>query len=279
MVLRMTLVLGVHRSGTSLLTAGLQAIGLDLGRLPAEADVDNPRGYFENRSIRAFNDALLKELGAAWDDSGFHAELAGLDGPAWAGWRDRAAVLLREHYGGRGAVALKDPRITQLLPFWVRVLDDLGWAQRHVLILRHPDEVAESQMQRAARRPDQFPRMNTPEAMHALWTTLMRTVLATLPPGAALTVRHDALRSDPRGVLQALAEKLDLHPDPAVLDRFVQDFFDPTLHRAANPVPVQSPERDAATALWDLLASRGRPDDRDGQRGRDQDDDRRTDRP
>lgn len=247
---RMTLVLGVHRSGTSLLTAGLQALGLDLGPLPVERDIDNPRGYFENHVIRSFNDRLLENLGTSWSDSHFRAEMVGLDGPAWADWRDKAAALLQAHYGGRAAVALKDPRITQLLPFWTTVLKDLGWDQHHVLILRHPDEVTESQMQRVGRRPERFPGMDTRPAMYALWTTLMRTVLATLAPDERITVRHDALLADPKGVLRALSDRLAVSPDPVALARFAQDFVDPALYRAQVLAPVPSEERDMALDLW-----------------------------
>lgn len=254
---RMTLVLGVHRSGTSMLAAGLQAAGLDLGRLPAERDADNPRGYYENTLVRAFNDRLLKDLGSSWDDVRLRAERQGLDGPAWAGRRAEAAALLRGLYPGQGPFALKDPRVTQLLPFWTVVLRDLGWEQRHVLILRHPDEVAESQMQRAARRPGMFPRMNTPQAMHALWARLMQTAQATLPPGETILVRHDALRTDPRGVLGALAQRLGLSPGPDALDLYVSEVFDPALYRAAAAAAVRSPEREAALALWQALAPPG----------------------
>ena len=168
----MTLVLGVHRSGTSLLTAGLQAIGLDLGELQDQRDSDNPKGYHENPAVRAFNDRLLRALGSSWDDAAFEAMQAGLDGSAWGEWRRRAADLLRAEYGRHGAFALKDPRITQLLPFWTTVLDELGWDQRHVLILRHPDEVVESQMRRAERGSATHARMNTPQAMYALGTAV-----------------------------------------------------------------------------------------------------------
>jgi hypothetical protein len=44
----LTLVLGVHRSGTSLLTLGLRALGADLGSAAEERDADNPDGYAEH---------------------------------------------------------------------------------------------------------------------------------------------------------------------------------------------------------------------------------------
>lgn len=195
----MTLVIGVHRSGTSLLAAGLQAIGLDMGRLSAGRGGDNPHAHFETQVIRTFNDRLLQERGTSWHDRSFRVERAGLGHLGRAGWRGTAA-------------ALQDRLIAQRLPFWTRMFEALGLEQRHLFVLRHRHEIGERPMQRAARRPDMFPRMSTSQAMNALWTTLIRTVLATLPPGATITVRHDPLRADPRGVLRALAERRELHP-------------------------------------------------------------------
>jgi hypothetical protein len=232
----MTLVVGVHRSGTSLLAAGLPAIGPDVGRLSAGRGGDDPHAHFETQVIRTFNDRLLQERGTSWHDRSFGVERAGLGRPGWAGWRGTAAALLHKQYGWRRAAAPPDPLIAQRLPFWTRMFEALGLEQRHLLGLRHRHEIGECPMQRAARRPDMFPRMSTSQAMNALWTTLIRTVLATLPPGATITVRHDPLRADPRGVLRALAERRELRP--AIPGRW-------TVWRrtASPPRPIMPPPR------------------------------------
>ena len=60
------IVLGMHRSGTSLLTGSLEAAGLYLGEVNNEAPF-NRKGNKENESIRELNDALLERNGAAWN--------------------------------------------------------------------------------------------------------------------------------------------------------------------------------------------------------------------
>jgi hypothetical protein len=61
-------ILGMHRSGTSLVTRLVSLLGLALCR---EDDLlagrkANPRGHWESNSMLAFNDRLLEELDASW---------------------------------------------------------------------------------------------------------------------------------------------------------------------------------------------------------------------
>ena len=64
-------VLGMHRSGTSLLARILNLIGVDLGPdevLTTEPVADNPKGYWEHHEITAISDAILKRHGGSWDE-------------------------------------------------------------------------------------------------------------------------------------------------------------------------------------------------------------------
>ena len=62
-------VIGMHRSGTSLVANLLGAGGVYLGE-PKElmpASVDNRRGYWENLRFVEMNDRILRDVGASWD--------------------------------------------------------------------------------------------------------------------------------------------------------------------------------------------------------------------
>ena len=54
--LRVMIVVGMHRAGTSAITRGLTAIGVEVGDdlLPSQAD--NPKGFWENRAIVDIDD-------------------------------------------------------------------------------------------------------------------------------------------------------------------------------------------------------------------------------
>ena len=62
-------VLGMHRSGTSAVARAVSLLGFSLGD---QADLippgpDNPRGFWESKSLVVLNDELLSALGGSWD--------------------------------------------------------------------------------------------------------------------------------------------------------------------------------------------------------------------
>ena len=257
----LALVVGVHRSGTSLLTRGLIAAGADGGALPATWDPDNPDGFAEHPAVQAFNDRLLAHLGVSWDNWGFLASTVDFDAPGFAAWRDEAAAILRAAFVGPGPFVLKDPRTATLLPFWERVVPQAGFDLRRILILRDPAEVAESQRQRVARRPHEFPVIATSESMGALWAVTMIEVLSALSDDATLVVDHAALLAEPVATLAAAADHAGLAPDAATLNRFAAEGVKPGLYRARVPsdaAPVGA-WLTAARALYADLVRAGTP--------------------
>lgn len=247
------LVLGVHRSGTSFLTAGLQALGCGLGGFADTRDVDNPTGYFEHPEVRDFNDRVLRALGVTWDNWGFHAPSQDWTAPALAPLRAEGAAMIARLFPGPGPHALKDPRIATLLPFWEGVMADAGADLRRILIVRRPDEVAESQRQRATRRPEAFDAIGGGQAMAALWAVTMHGVLSALPDDRTLLIAHDALYADLSGTLAACAVHLGLAVDPRRVADFAARLPDPRLRRASGGPPVPGLWGDIARDLWQSL--------------------------
>jgi hypothetical protein len=62
------LVLGMHRSGTSVLARLLNMIGLYFSPegVSTGANQENPKGFWERRDVRQANDRLLHAAGADW---------------------------------------------------------------------------------------------------------------------------------------------------------------------------------------------------------------------
>ena len=52
---KVVLILGMHRSGTSVLSAGLQSMGVYLGDKLFSPESDNPKGNYENEKIVCFS--------------------------------------------------------------------------------------------------------------------------------------------------------------------------------------------------------------------------------
>jgi hypothetical protein len=251
----LVLVLGIHRSGTSLLTAGLQAIGCQLGPFNDLRDTHNPKGYFEHPEARALNERLLKLLGVSWDNWAFHAATHPADPAMLEEWYAEAERFLTTLTAAGQPVALKDPRVGSLLPFWNRVIDSMGLPCRRILLVRDPDEVAESQRQRVLRSPEGFPAIADHEPMHALWAVTMHSILSSLTEPGVLIVRHRHLYEDPRATLAACADFLDIEPDQNLVGRFADTFLDRSLYRARPADMAEGGWRSLATRLYGALAS------------------------
>ena len=140
-------VLGMHRSGTSLISEALHRWGA-FGRVKEclPSDQWNARGYWEYSPLVDFNERLLQELGATWsfppsqrDD----ARLAALaEQPPY---RDEAKSLLASmKKKNKGSWFWKDPRLSLLLPFWQKIWGDV----HYVICVRDPIEVCLSLQQR-----------------------------------------------------------------------------------------------------------------------------------
>lgn len=141
---KLVVVLGMHRSGTSVVTRGLQVLGVQLGdNLMPEVRGDNEKGFWEDLEICEFNEALLKKLGATWDgiEAINEADLCSKD---FESERIAAINLLKQKINNSDVFGFKDPRTSVLLPFWQSVFRDIDIDVRYVLVIRNPLSVADS---------------------------------------------------------------------------------------------------------------------------------------
>ena len=141
------LILGMHRSGTSALSGALYVSGVEFGRSIAKPSFDNPKGFFENEKIVAFNERLLKILNTRWDRLSMLPEQWWLSSAVTSLLPDAKEIIRREflnvlHF------AIKDPRLCLTFPFWKQVLIELEIEPSCVIILRNPSEIAASLEQR-----------------------------------------------------------------------------------------------------------------------------------
>ncbi|MFO1102157.1 MAG: hypothetical protein U1E20_04545 [Methylocystis sp.] len=137
------LVLGMHSSGTSSVAGALVGLGAKAPKSLMGPDSINVRGYFESVALMRLNDEILASAGSVWDDwRSFNEEWAA---SAEAGeWEAKGVATLTQEYDDGSFIAVKDPRISRMLPFWMRIFDRAGYAVRVLLPVRSPLEVARS---------------------------------------------------------------------------------------------------------------------------------------
>jgi hypothetical protein len=140
----LVLCVGMHRSGTSLTASLLQAIGLPLPGNLIAADVANPSGYFENRSVVEAQEQLLRDLGVWWPSEAASHGLPEVlqQTPAYRAHVEWLTTYLAEIFRGQNSqLAIKDPRTSLLLPAWREAADRLGIQLKLVICLRQPRDV------------------------------------------------------------------------------------------------------------------------------------------
>ncbi len=137
------LIAGMHRSGTSALTRVLNLLGCGLPADLVGPGSGNEAGHWEPRSLVLFNDKLLASAGCRWDD---WQQL----NPKWYGsgtyasFKEQARDLLTAEFMDHPLFVFKDPRVPQMLPFWLDVLKAENIETKLIVPIRHPDEVAAS---------------------------------------------------------------------------------------------------------------------------------------
>lgn len=255
---RILVVLGMHRSGTSALTRGLQVLGVDLGQhLIGAVPGNNDKGFWEDADINAFDDALLRELGSGWDRLNVPDAMALPQ--ALEGKRAEGAKLLQAKLADGAIFAFKDPRTAVLLPFWQQVFADLGLHASYVVAVRNPAEVAHS----LARRDG----MGIAKGI-LLWIKYSMAAVRGTEGDRRVFVAYGSLMEHPERQLARIARELELpgpEEDPAALLEYTEEFLSPDLRRNVLPPsalvdPAQIPPlvSEFYAVLEDLAADRVR---------------------
>jgi len=139
-------IVGMHRSGTSMVARLLNLCGLYLGpeELLLGPNRGNPQGHFEHMGFLEIDEALMRHFGGG---------LYNLP-PVESGWENdpsiealrRKAQALIGTFADHAPWGWKEPRTTLLLPFWKKLIPNI----RFVVCVRSPLEVANSLNKREA---------------------------------------------------------------------------------------------------------------------------------
>ncbi len=138
-------ILGMHRSGTSLVANFMNAIGVDFGPDRMPADEFNAAGYWESDAIYQIHEKILYELHCTWQGVPLQLPVN------W--WRNsniqqlKSGLLdfVRSECERTDKIwGFKDPRTAILLPLWQEIFDELQLEPHYILAVRHPGSVAAS---------------------------------------------------------------------------------------------------------------------------------------
>ncbi len=212
-------VIGMHRSGTSLLARILSDLGVHMG--------DELEANHEAVTFLKANNELLKSAGAYWaKPRPFLSQLE--DESFLSRCEHRARESLGKHFASYGDASRmrewgwKDPRNTLTLPVWRRCFP----AASVIHVVRNGLDVALSLFRRERRRwinKGAEKRMFPPTlgASYRLWKTY--TEAGLLHAGRdSLRLRYEDLIGDPEGSLAQIAELAGLRPNRERLEEIVR---------------------------------------------------------
>jgi hypothetical protein len=249
---QLVLVVGVGRSGTSLLAGMLGQLGFHIPQPEVDADETNPKGFGEPRWVVDFHSRLMRrqrvivfdarpvafeKTAAMADDAEVGAELR-----AW----------LKGELGQSAAVVIKDPRVTWYLGLWRRCCDELGVQPSQVTMLRRPTEILTS-----ARRS--YGTWQSDASRAAAWLNVMLQTERLTRGTPRVYLRYEDLLADWRREMGRVGRALDLPllleiaPDRAAA---VDAFVDPGLHRSQpgwDKLEVPASVQDLCERVWPLF--------------------------
>ena len=224
---RIVVVLGMHRSGTSAITKGLTTLGVGLGdRMMAPHESVNPTGFWEDMDIYHLNVEMLLALGSEWYSTSLISQRQ-VDDLCQQGFMLRATQLLRTRIAEHKIFGFKDPRLGRLLPFWKIAFSHIKAAVSYVLPLRNPLSVAAS-----LKRHHGILYAHT----YLLWFTHTVNGIRETSGFQRVLIDFDDFLASPKGNLRNIASTLNLQFDNQEVERYCSEFLDTGLaHTKFHP--------------------------------------------
>jgi len=237
------IVTGMSRSGTSLTTSIIAALGADWrGTGPAYIRLmqkKNPKGYFERKDLVDLNYRLLRNLGVKWNKPlskpGKLSEVYRTDFL-------RVARPIINDMNKHNPWVLKDCRFSLTLPYWASLL----YRPICVIVFRHPLEVKSSSITKST----------------AVWETYTTSALRNAQNFCAhrLLVSYRSLVSDPVGAIGELQDTLvDLFKVEGLkklTDAEAFQIVDPSLHHERFSIDQTEGMTTSEVCLWKALLDR-----------------------
>lgn len=227
---KLIVVLGMHRSGTSAVTRGLQVMGVELGdRLIPAIEGNNSKGFWEDSDLNTLDVEMLAALDSDW----FHLtpiEAKDVEALRNQGYFVRAVELLGQKVGGVAVFGFKDPRVAKLLPFWKEVFNHCNVNVNYILALRHPLSVVKSLAKRDGIAEGQS---------YLLWLGHVITALIGSTGDKRVLVDYDRLMQSPDAELMRISKCIDLEIDSEKLQIYKTEFLDQGLrHTVFEPTEL-----------------------------------------
>jgi len=223
------IILGMHRSGTSMIGGVLTCLGVDLGEDSPGKQTSNPLGHFEDREFLELNRKIIKAAGGTWDNPPGSPQILN----TLEKFADEIAELVRikvdQH--PHALWGWKDPRTSLTVGLYIPYLKN-----PYILICqREPDQIAESLWKR-----NQFERKTSLD-LTEIYQRRIDDFLEANPLIPSMKLPYGEVVQKPRQWISEIAEFLDLTPSRDQIEKAVS-FVLPKeeIHKKKNILQIKS---------------------------------------
>lgn len=218
---RFIVVLGAGRSGTSTITRGLWALGVELGDQLRPGGGKNPLGFFEDEGLLKLNKRVRSVLGLRADSVSL-IQPHQWQMPAVQTLAQEAQETIRRRFGRYSIAGYKFAGTLRMLPFWQMVFQSLDLDVRYVMVVRNPLSVARS-------RAQLNPRRGVQEKNDLEWLVNVVPYFRAVRERPFVVVDYDLVITDAVTQLERIATTLDL-PVTAATTAGIKEYANQFLH-------------------------------------------------
>lgn len=203
------IIVGMHRSGTSVLSSIIHKLGVDLGTKLLESSFANPTGHYEDVAFLDLHERILHGAKGDWDSPPTEDRLK----ESFERLESDVDTLLEQRNRCSASWGWKEPRTSLLLPFYFRKLPHL----RLIYCQRDPEEVAQSISARNAIS------IRYARKLVRCYEERIQAFLKDNPNVSLLSVEYRKLIREPRAIASILAGHIGLSVTESDLDFAVSD--------------------------------------------------------
>ncbi|NNM86109.1 MAG: hypothetical protein HKL96_10195 [Phycisphaerales bacterium] len=250
-------VLGMGRSGTSMITAGLEPFGVHLGdSLLAPDTHENARGFYEDSLVVDINFRLgevlrLSEAGTSTLNPDY------LSLPEIVRFKGEAIEMAQRRFANVACWGFKDPRTAAVIGFWQAVFEAIGRQDSYIIAIRNPLSVVAS-----------LGRLGevTPTIAMLAWLQRYVYCVSHIWNRPCVVVNYDHVMAEPAAQFERIAKAIDLPWSTSTveaLQSYANEFISGELRHSKHTSADLLAGSDAPRLVkqgWELLEKLGNDD-------------------
>jgi len=220
------IVLGIARSGTSVIAKAINALGVDLGHRLNPSNKWNPKGFWEDLDVvYEINQKIFQKLNYK---QGIFREfqLSELEDHLLDDTRFAATQILVSRFNDSSSWGFKDPNTVRILPFWQRIFAENNLQEKYIIALRNPLESANSYQSKTFK-------FNQEKTL-IMWLLHLLPAIAQTQGKNRVIVHYDLILKHPLQQLERIKMQLSMDEKSNKLDiqSFINEFLDQNLRHS-----------------------------------------------